>query len=84
MHVPLLILGLLALVLAGTLHAIYTGQYFALEEHRLRSVRWEWLDTDPEHFEPEVRDRVRRQNVVLAFAVATTLGAVALLVAAFS
>jgi hypothetical protein len=83
MHVPLLILGLLALAIAGTLSVLYSGDYFALEEHRLPGVGWRWLDIDPEHFAPAVRSRVVRLRRLLAAAVVTVLTAVALLWAAF-
>jgi hypothetical protein len=83
MHVPLLIIGLLALAIAGTLAVLYSGDYLALEEHRLPGIGWRWLDIDPEHFEPAVRSRVVRLRRLLVGAVVTVLTAVAVLWAAF-
>src|SRR5512147_1454532 len=83
MHVPLLIIGLLALAIAGSLAVLYSGDYLTLEEHRLPGVGWRWLDIDPEHFEPAARSKVVRLRRLLVGALVTVLIAVALLWAAF-
>jgi hypothetical protein len=64
MTTVLLIAGLLLLVLAGTRVVIHTGEYLALEPHRLpvREIGWAWwLDAAyPGNFAPHVRDRAKR------------------------
>ena len=75
MNVLLFVVGVLMLALAGTLLVLGTGQYLALEEHRLADAppvfMSTWLEqSDPKYFKPEVRPavaRMRRLNHVAVF-----------------
>ena len=84
MHLGFLISGLLTLAFAGTLAALYTGDYLALEDHRLPTVRWAWFDTNPDHFQPAVRSQVLRVQRLFVGAAIATLSAVILLWLAFA
>ncbi len=78
MNVFLFVVGALLLVLAGTLLVLGTGQYLALEEHRLADAPplliSTWFEqSNPKYFKPEVRPAVVKMRRLNHVAVLTFL-----------
>ena len=88
-NVLLFVFGVLLLALAGTLLMLGTGQFLALEEHRLAKappVWWStWFEqTSPKYFTPEVRRTVIGMRRLQVAAIGVFAVAVAVLWRAFN
>ena len=84
MRVLVFVVGLVLLVVGATVAVIGTGQFLALQQHRLPGTGsvWSWLTyrhLDPEGFDPAVRRLVRRATWLMALGILAIVAAVLLL-----